>query len=142
MVGYEESRQHYQHPERVVVTGTRCGESFSRSPASRRGMPWASRMTGLGAVLLGQLGSRGDERIHGGLPPPGGPDGAPFHHIHGAGRNFAAMEKALAGDHLPPALQVREYIYDMAAVMRAADLVLCRAGASTISELTALGSRR
>ena len=40
-------------------------------------------------------------------------------------------------DH--PALQVREYIYDMAAVMRAADLVLCRAGASTISELTALG---
>ena len=32
-------------------------------------------------------------------------DGAPFHHIHGAGRNFAAMEKALAGDHLPPALQ-------------------------------------
>ena len=38
-----------------------------------------------------------------------------------------------------PALQVREYIYDMAPVMRAADLVLCRAGASTISELTALG---
>ena len=40
-------------------------------------------------------------------------------------------------DH--PALQVREYIYDMAPVMRAADLVICRAGASTISELTALG---
>ena len=40
-------------------------------------------------------------------------------------------------DH--PALRVREYIYDMAPVMRAADLVICRAGASTISELTALG---
>ena len=40
-------------------------------------------------------------------------------------------------DH--PALQVQEYIYDMAAVMRAADLVICRAGASTVSELTALG---
>ena len=39
MVGYEESRQHYQHPERVVVTGTPgVGGSFSRSPASRRGM--------------------------------------------------------------------------------------------------------
>ena len=38
-----------------------------------------------------------------------------------------------------PSLQVREYIYDMAQVMRAADLVICRAGASTISELTALG---
>ena len=38
-----------------------------------------------------------------------------------------------------PALQVREYIYDMAPMMRAADLVICRAGASTVSELTALG---
>ena len=54
-----------------------------------------------------------------------------------------AVLKALAKkgvdlkDH--PSLQVREYIYDMAPVMRAADLVICRAGASTVSELTALG---
>ena len=33
---------------------------------------------------------------------------------------------------------MRQYIYDMAVVMRAADLVICRAGASTISEITAL----
>ena len=37
------------------------------------------------------------------------------------------------------ALQLREYIYDMPRVCRAADLVICRAGASTMSELTALG---
>ena len=68
----------------------------------------------------------------------------PFHHIHGAGKDgYPVLLKLLQekgvdlADH--PALQVREYIYDMAAVMRAADLVLCRAGASTISELTALG---
>ena len=36
-------------------------------------------------------------------------------------------------------LDVRQYIYDMDVVMAAADVVLCRAGASTISELTALG---
>lgn len=35
-------------------------------------------------------------------------------------------------------IEVREYIYDMPLVMAAADLVLCRAGASTISELTAI----
>ena len=34
---------------------------------------------------------------------------------------------------------MREYIHDMGVLMRAADLVICRAGASTISELTALG---
>ena len=38
-----------------------------------------------------------------------------------------------------PALEVREYIQNMCDLMRAADLVICRAGASTISELTALG---
>ena len=50
-----------------------------------------------------------------------------------------AKEKGidLTGD---PLVEVREYIHDMAVVMRAADLVLCRAGASTIAELTALGA--
>ena len=38
-----------------------------------------------------------------------------------------------------PELEVREYIQNMSELMRAADLVICRAGASTISELTALG---
>jgi UDP-N-acetylglucosamine--N-acetylmuramyl-(pentapeptide) pyrophosphoryl-undecaprenol N-acetylglucosamine transferase len=36
-------------------------------------------------------------------------------------------------------IEVREYIYDMPLVMAAADLVLCRSGASTLSELAALG---
>jgi UDP-N-acetylglucosamine--N-acetylmuramyl-(pentapeptide) pyrophosphoryl-undecaprenol N-acetylglucosamine transferase len=39
----------------------------------------------------------------------------------------------------PPSVEVVPYIYDMASVMRAADLVVCRAGAITVSELTALG---
>ena len=38
-----------------------------------------------------------------------------------------------------PDVNVSEYIYDMDVVMSAADLVVCRAGASTLSELTALG---
>ena len=38
-----------------------------------------------------------------------------------------------------PMLDVRQYIYDMPVVMAAADLVISRAGASTLSELTALG---
>ena len=38
-----------------------------------------------------------------------------------------------------PDVEVSEYIYDMDVVMSAADLVVCRAGASTLSELTALG---
>lgn len=66
----------------------------------------------------------------------------PFHHIHAAGKgSWDTMRQTLEAEQLTktPGLDVREYIYDMADVMRAADLVICRAGASTVSELTALG---
>ena len=68
----------------------------------------------------------------------------PFHHVHGAGTmGCKHMNQYLseAGVELSriPELDVREYIQDMGTLMRAADLVICRAGASTISELTALG---
>ena len=36
-------------------------------------------------------------------------------------------------------IDVREYIYDMARVLAAADLVMCRAGAATLAELSAIG---
>ena len=67
----------------------------------------------------------------------------PFHHIHGVGKSgYPAMTQRLRQDGLEnlAGLDVREYIYDMAPVMRAADLVICRAGASTISEITALAT--
>ena len=68
----------------------------------------------------------------------------PFHHIHGAGKaGYPGFLRTLSEKSVDldahPALQVREYIYDMALVMRAADLVVSRAGASTLSELAALG---
>ena len=66
-------------------------------------------------------------------------EGAPWLHIHGAGRNHETMKAALSDITLPKDIQLREYIYDMPQVMLAADLVLCRGGASTLSELTAVG---
>ena len=36
-------------------------------------------------------------------------------------------------------MEIREYIYDMPRVMAAADLILCRAGASTLAELCYMG---
>ena len=69
-------------------------------------------------------------------------EGCPIHHLHGAGRNYAWLtgELGCRGVALTKGgdVEVREYIYDMPLVMAAADLVICRAGASTISELTAI----
>ena len=68
----------------------------------------------------------------------------PFHHIHAAGGGnrevlVGSLRERGVALEAHPSLDLREYIYDMAVVLRAADLVICRAGASTISELTALG---
>lgn len=43
MVGFEESRKHYPHPERVTVTGTRCGEIFSFRTRRKPGKAGAFR---------------------------------------------------------------------------------------------------
>ncbi len=43
------------------------------------------------------------------------------------------------GDSLPDNIKVVPYIYDMENVMNGADLLVCRSGAITLSEITALG---
>ena len=144
LVGFEACREHYRHPEKVIVTGTPVRQDFFRLTKAE-----AKRQLGVddGRPLLvsfwGSLGAAGMNRMMADFLALEAAK-EPFHHIHGAGKSGCPVlldllrEKGVdLKDH--PALQVREYIYDMAPVMRAADLVLCRAGASTISELTALG---
>ncbi len=140
MVGYEESRQHYSHPERVVVTGTPIRGAFFET--TRQQARESLGITDDRPLVLSYWGSLGAEVMNGYMTEflrLAAREGAPFHHIHGAGRNFQAMENALRNVTLPPEIQLREYIYDMPTVMVAADLVLCRGGASTLSELTAIG---
>ncbi len=144
MVGFESCRQHYKHPEKVAVTGTPVREDFFALTKEA-----AKRQLGVddGRPLIvsfwGSLGASGmNARMADMLALEAAKE--PFHHIHGAGKSgYAGVWKALEEKGVDlaahPALQVREYIYDMAPVMRAADLVICRAGASTVSELTALG---
>ena len=142
MVGFEESRACYPDPAKVVVTGTPVRGDFfkyTRQEARARlgfddGRP----------LLLSYWGSLGAEVMNQKMVDFIAREcyeGAPVRHIHGAGRDFPWMQEELLrrglklGDN---GVEVREYIYDMPLVMAAADLVLCRAGASTISELTAI----
>lgn len=61
--------------------------------------------------------------------------------VHAAGaRNYADMKDAFDAAGLADCENIRlsEYIYDMPVQMLAADLVICRSGASTLSELAAI----
>lgn len=67
-----------------------------------------------------------------------------YRHVHATGAaayewmpEMVAQRGIDLGAH--PNLQLTEYIYNMAEMMAAADLVICRAGAATIGELCALG---
>ena len=142
MVGFEDSRSHYDDPEKVVVTGTPVrGDFFKYTKKQAREQ---LGITDERPLLLSYWGSLGAEVMNQKMVDfitQECYEGSPYHHIHGAGRDYPWMKEELLrrglqlGDN---GVEVREYIYDMATVMAAADLVLCRAGASTISELTAI----
>ena len=142
MVGFEESRAHYDHPEKVVVTGTPVRGDFFRytRQEARARLGFDDERP----LLLSYWGSLGAEAMNQKMVDFIAKEcyeGAPWRHVHGAGRDYPWMQEELLrrglklGDN---GVEVREYIYDMPLVMAAADLVLCRAGASTISELTAI----
>ena len=141
MVGFEDSRKHYPHPERVVVTGTPVRRDFFDH--TRKEARQALGLADDRPLLLSYWGSLGADvmnRYMADFFQAEAAESFPFHHIHGAGRNYKSLTAALAerGVDLTGGAEVREYIYDMPLVMAAADLVVCRAGASTISELTAI----
>ena len=141
MVGFEDSRKHYPHPERVVVTGTPVRRDFFDH--TRKEARQALGLTDDRPLVLSYWGSLGADvmnRYMADFLQEEAAEGFPFHHIHGAGRNYKSLTAALQqrGVDLTGGAEVREYIYDMPLVMAAADLVVCRAGASTISELTAI----
>ncbi len=142
MVGFEESRAHYADPSKVVVTGTPVRGDFFQY--TRQQAREKLGFTDSRPLLLSYWGSLGAEVMNQKMVDFIAKEcyeGAPWLHIHGAGRDYPWMQEELLrrglklGDN---GIQVREYIYDMPLVMAAADLVLCRAGASTISEITAI----
>lgn len=143
MVGFADSREAYHHPEKVEVTGTPVrGEfaSYSKALAKRElgldpdeplvvsvwGSLGAAHMNKIMGELITLLDARREFRL-----------------IHSAGSMYfdGFMEKLEAAmpDFAKFGADVRKYIYDMPRVMAAADLILCRAGASTLSELAYMG---
>lgn len=141
MVGFEESRSHYDDPSKVVVTGTPVRSDFFRY--TRKEAREQLGLTDDKPLVLSVWGSLGAKVMNEQIARCIALEcehGTPFHHIHGAGRDYQSVLAALKGVDLAahPEIDVREYIYDMPLVMAAADLVLCRAGASTISEIAAI----
>lgn len=142
LVGLEESRNAYKDPSKVELTGTPVRVEFAHTDKSR-----ARRELGLpeeGSIVLATFGSLGagymNERM-GEFVRCMAREEDGFRLIYGTGKQYYDSVRASLPAELMRSgrVDVREYIYDMPKVMAAADVILCRAGASTIGELTYLG---
>ena len=141
MVGFEACRANYKHPEKVIVTGTPVrGDFFTRTKSEAKRELGVDDGKPLVVSFWGSLGASGMNRQMADFIALEAVK-TPFHHIHSAGKAGFPMIQALLKEKGVDASSVRlvEYLYNMPVVMRAADLVISRAGASTLSELTALG---
>ena len=96
MVGFEESREHYDNPDKVVVTGTPVrGDFFKRSRQEARK---ELGFTDDRPLLLSYWGSLGAEVMNQKMVDFVAKEcyeGAPWRHIHGAGRDYPWMREEL-----------------------------------------------
>jgi UDP-N-acetylglucosamine--N-acetylmuramyl-(pentapeptide) pyrophosphoryl-undecaprenol N-acetylglucosamine transferase len=108
--------------------------------AARRGSARASFGLTDGPVLLVTGGSLGARRINTAVCEAAADlaaAGVQVLHITGAARYEEVREQL--GATAPPTHHLRDYVDGMDAAYAAADLALCRAGANTVAELSAVG---
>ncbi|MDO5401194.1 MAG: UDP-N-acetylglucosamine--N-acetylmuramyl-(pentapeptide) pyrophosphoryl-undecaprenol N-acetylglucosamine transferase [Eubacteriales bacterium] len=143
LVAFEESTRHYKHPERVEVVGMPVRQEFLYETKAE-----ARKKLGLeGHVVVSAFGSQGAKVMNETMADMMAlekKDSFPFHHIHATG-SFGKewMPKRVKANGVDyescPALDIREYIYNMPDVMAAADVMIGRAGSATCNEIAAAG---
>ncbi|MCD7756218.1 MAG: undecaprenyldiphospho-muramoylpentapeptide beta-N-acetylglucosaminyltransferase [Firmicutes bacterium] len=144
LVAFAESAKHYRHPERVEVVGMPVRKEFLQTTRAQ-----ARQALGLsGKVIVSAFGSQGAKAMNevtADMMALEQAAGFPFHHIHATGsfgKEWMPQRVLDNGVDYPncPALDIREYIYDMPTVVAAADLVIGRAGSATCNELAVSGT--
>lgn len=138
----EDARRHLPADARVVVTGNPLRPDFLTldKTAARAELGLDNR-----PLVLSFGGSLGAARINEAMAEVlrRSRETGKLQHIHGAGKaGYAAMKEKLEAMGMPlrgDGIAVREYIDDMPRCMAAADLVISRCGAMTLSELPAAG---
>lgn len=143
MVGFKESREYYKFPGKVEITGTPVRGDFLKYTRSS-----ARCALGMGdePLVLSFWGSLGAAKMNEAMVEfiKCNCRDKKFKHIHATGGGDKGLERmktmlAERGVQDFENTQLCPYIYDMPLLMAAADIILCRAGASTLSELAVLG---
>lgn len=143
-VNFEKAADEFSDRSKVLHVGNPLLSQFAKiekSEAKKRlGIPESCHY-----VLLSYGGSLGAEKINGAMLKFMKEELArhpEIYHIHATGNSsYDSVKKEFddAGLGELPNAELSEYIYDMPLRMAAADVVVCRAGAMTVSELSLSG---
>jgi UDP-N-acetylglucosamine--N-acetylmuramyl-(pentapeptide) pyrophosphoryl-undecaprenol N-acetylglucosamine transferase len=145
LVAFPNVTGQYPRPDKVLFTGTPVRPDFYRLNKYEARLKLGIDGRPLVVSYWGSLGAEQMNEIITDFIPLN-IESRMFNHIHATGGNdtvtkafIRRLQQKMSGLNIPPWIDIRTYIDNMPAVMAAADLVLCRAGASTLAELTAIG---
>ena len=145
LVSFAESQSQYKRPERVQVVGMPVRQEFlyTKKEDARQALGLDERPVIVSA--WGSLGAREMNKVIAEFFRLEQEAGCPYQHIHATGSyGWRWMPDYVKerGVALPgcSGLEMVEYLYDMPTWMAAADLVIGRAGASTLNEIAASGT--
>lgn len=141
LVAFEESRESYRLPETVRCVGMPVRQGFREQDRAALRQALQLRKP-LVLSFGGSLGARRLNEAMVGLAADNEESGS-FRLLHAAGSGEAVQEMAAQlrqrGRETLREASLQPYLHRMPQVMAAADLVICRAGASTLGELAAAG---
>lgn len=145
LVCLEESAQYYRHPEKVEVVGMPVRQEFLTTAKADARKELGLDARPLVVSAFGSLGARVMNKAVAQMFSMEKADGFPFQHIHATGSyGWEWMPEYVKGQGIEltqcPGIDMREYIYNMPTVMAAADVIIGRAGASSINEVGVSGT--
>jgi len=140
-IAYKGAENELKHPEKAVFTGTPLLRRFFENDTGEAEKPEDKKL------VVSFWGSLGAARMNDMMAEfiKLNVESECFNHIHATGaigsidKLKASLSESGVKNATAPIADIREYIDDMPSIMKKADLVMCRAGASTIAELTAMG---
>lgn len=145
LVSFEESAQYYRNPKKVEVVGMPVRMEFIKTTREEARKKLGLDSRPLVVSAFGSLGARAMNYAMTDFMKLEQEADFPFQHIHATGSyGWKWMPEHLIKEGIDyehcNGLDVREYIYDMPIVMAAADVIISRAGASTLNEIGASGT--
>ncbi len=136
-VSFDETPKHMSHPEKCVVTGNPVRGAILKADREKARQKLGLDNKPFVLVFGGSLGAKKINDTMIGVIKKASGD---FNLLFGTGeRNYDEVREMLKNETIPDNIKIVPYIDNMADVMAAADLVVSRSGAITVSEIAALG---